>query len=330
MIMAGRDLPPLSALRAFEAAARHLSFSKAAAELHVTPAAISHQIAGLEAYYGVQLFRRLTRALMLTEAAQAALPPLREAFERLGEAAQRLDAHRTEGVLTISVSPSFAAKWLVPRLSRFQALNPRIELRIDANDQLVDFDRDGVDLGIRYGRGGYPGLRVDMLIEDEVAPVCSPRLMAGPHPLRRPADLRHHALLHVEWKTMSEAAPSWRMWLLAAGIEGVDSGRGPRFSLESMALQAAIDGQGVALTSNVLSEDDVRAGHLVRPFDITLGPPGRFAYWVVCPAWRAEQPKVQAFRDWLLAEASAHGTAAPIEVPSEPAPPRRTRRRRSR
>jgi LysR family glycine cleavage system transcriptional activator len=327
-----RHLPPLNALRAFESAARHLSFTKAAAELHVTPAAISHQIGALEAFYGVQLFRRLTRALLLTEAAQAALPALRDGFDRLAEGAERLRAHQKGGALTVSVAPSFAAKWLVPRLQGFREAHPDIELRIDANDLVVDFARDNVDIGLRYGRGDYPGLQVDRLLAEEVAPVCSPRLMEGPNPLRAPADLRHHVLLHVDWKVMSESSPNWRMWLLAAGAPEVDATRGPRFSMESMAVQAAIEGQGVALTSMVLAADDIRAGRLVRPFEISLGRPESFAYYVVAPQWKATQPKIKAFRDWVIAEsrrAQAPDEAAPaqaVAAPKQPALDGRSRR----
>lgn len=325
-----RRLPPLNALRAFEAAARHLSFSKAAEELHVTPAAISHQISALESFYGVQLFRRLTRALLLTEAGQSALPALREGFDRLAEGAERLRAHQKGGPLTVSVAPSFAAKWLVPRLHRFQQAHPDIELRIDANDYVVDFARDNVDVGLRYGRGNYPGLRVDRLLAEEVSPVCSPRLMQGPHPLRTPDDLRHHVLLHVDWKVMSEAAPSWRMWLLAAGVRDVDGSRGPRFTLESMAMQAAIEGQGVALTSLVLAADDIRAGRLIRPFHIAVDGMDSFAYFVVAPEWKAEQPKVKAFRQWVIAEAQRDRPVAQAAAPSRPVRVARGKHTRSR
>jgi LysR family glycine cleavage system transcriptional activator len=321
-----RRLPPLNALRAFEAAARHLSFSKAAAELHVTPAAISHQIGALEAFYGVQLFRRLTRALLLTEAGQSALPALREGFDRLAEAAERLRGHQKSGALTVSAAPSFAAKWLVPRLHRFQQAYPDIELRIDANDHVVDLARDNVDVALRFGPGNYPGLKVDLLLVEEVVPVCSPRLMQGPHALRTPEDLRHHTLLHVDWRVMSEAAPNWRMWLLAAGVHDVDASRGPRFTLESMAVQAAIEGQGVALTSTVLAADDIHAGRLVRPFDIAVGRGQSFAYYVVTPQWNAEQPKVKAFREWVIAE-SRRDRSGPNVAPE--AMPAKAARRRS-
>ena len=310
-----RTLPPLNALRAFEAAARHLSFTKAAEELGVTPAAVSHQIKGLEDILGVVLFRRLTRALVLTEAAQRALPALREGFAKLAEASERLRAQSDTGTLTVSVDPSIAVKWLVPRLERFQQLCPGLDLRLDANGELADFARDGVDLGIRYGGGQYPGLRADLMFAERVFPVCSPRLMQGPHPLRTPEDLRHHTLLHLDWR-VEETAPNWRMWLQAAGVEGIDPGRGPHFNLESMALQAAVEGQGVALVDSVISQDDVARGRLIRPFELTVSGRSGFSYYVVSPLARAEEPKIAAFRDWVLAEAAATearalGAAAP-------------------
>ena len=187
-----RRLPPLNALRAFEAAARHLSFTKAAGELSVTPAAVSHQVKALEDYFGIQLFRRLTRALLLTDAGQTALPALRDGFDKLAEASERLRAHDARGMLTVSVSPSFAAKWLVPRLDDFRTVHPDIDLRLDASDTIVDLARGEADLSIRYGPGGYRDLRVDLLFEAEVFPVCAPGLCDGQHPLREPADLHRH------------------------------------------------------------------------------------------------------------------------------------------
>ena len=307
-----RTLPPLNALRAFEASARHLSFTKAAEELGVTPAAVSHQIKGLEDFLGVVLFRRLTRALVLTEAAQRALPALREGFVKLAEASERLRAPADTGILTVSVDPSIAVKWLVPRLERFHQVCPGLDLRLDANGALVDFERDGVDVGIRYGGGHYPGLRADLMFAERVIPVCSPDLMAGPHPLRTPADLRHHTLLHLDWR-VEETAPNWRMWLLAAGVEGIDASRGQHFNLESMVLEAAVKGQGVALVDAVLSQDDLARGHLVKPFELSVSGESGFSYYVVTPLARAEEPKIAAFRDWVLAEAAATAAGESVE-----------------
>ncbi len=301
-----RRLPPLNALRAFEAAARHLSFTKAAEELNVTPAAVSHQVKALEGYVGTPLFRRLTRALLLTDAGQAALPGLSEGFDRLAEAAAQLSARDGEGLLTISVAPSFGAKWLVPRLERFRAAHPEIDVRIDANDRVIDMAREAVDVGLRFGSGRYPGYRVDRLFSTEQVrsfPVCSPKLLEGPHGLETPDDLRHHTLLHQDWSQASEASPDWRMWLLAAGVRDIDPARGPRFSQTSMAVQAAIEGQGVALAEEVIVAGDLASGRLVRPFELSLSDPLHFAYYVASPEAAAEQPKVAAFRAWVLAEA---------------------------
>ena len=304
-----RKLPPLNALRAFEAAARHLSVTKAAAELNVTPAAVSHQVKALEEQLGVTLFRRLNRALMLTDAGQLFLPGLRDGFDRLAEAADKVRAECEGGTLAVSVGPSVAAKWLVPRLDRFRAAHPDIDLRIDATDRVANFAREDVDVAIRYGSGRYPGLRVDQLFAEEVFPVCSDKLCEGASPLREPGDLRHHTLLHVDWRTQDETWPNWRMWLLAAGVEGVEPTRGPKFSQESMVVQAAIEGHGVALTSSVLVADDLAAGRLCKPFTLSL--PIRFAYYVVAPEAAADRPKVAAFRAWILAEAKRESGSRP-------------------
>ncbi len=298
-----RSLPPLNSLRAFEAAARHLSFTKAAEELSVTPAAISHQIKALEEFLGVVLFRRLTRALRLTDAGQAAFPKVREGFDKLAEAVEILRADEEGKVLTVSVEPSFGAKWLVPRLDRFRVAHPDLDIRIDATDRLANFQGDNVDVALRYGKGNYPGLLVDKLFGVEMVPVCSPGLLDGPQPLQRPQDLAHHTLLHLDWTLEEQTSPSWRMWLLAAGVSEVDATRGPRFSMESMMVQAAIEGQGVALAMTVLVGGDLAAGRLVMPFDLSVCDPLNFAFYVVSPTRTAEIPKVAAFRTWVLSEA---------------------------
>ncbi len=297
-----RPLPPLNALRAFESAGRHLSFTKAAAELNVTPAAISHQVKALEELLEVPLFRRLTRALRLTDAGQAALPTLSQGFDKLAQGVAQMRAHCENGVLTISVSPSFGAMWLVPRLEHFRSRHPDIEIRIDGTDRLVDLARDDADVAVRYGPGGYNGVRVDYLFSQVNTPVCSPALLNGEHPLNQPDDLRHHTLLHVDWK---DAEASWRMWLLAAGLHDIDPTRGPRFTMENMAVQAALDGHGVALIGDILVADDLAAGRLVRPFDPSLSTPLKFSFYLLSAKDSAEQPKVAAFRDWLLEEARA-------------------------
>ncbi|WP_193368510.1 transcriptional regulator GcvA [Pelagibius marinus] len=306
-----RPLPPLNALKAFESAARHLSFTRAAAELNVTPAAVSHQVKALEELLQVPLFRRLPRALRLTDAGQAALPMLSQGFDKLAQGVEQMHAHSESAVLTISVSPSFGAMWLVPRLERFRSRHPEIEIRIDGTDRRVDVVRGDADVALRYGPGGYEGVRVDRLFGQVNTPVCSPALLRGAHPLRRPDDLRHHTLLHVDWK---DAEASWRMWLLAAGLHDIDPTRGPHFSMESMAVQTALDGHGVALIGDRLVADDLAAGRLVRPFDPSLSTPLTFSYYLLSACDGAGAPKVAAFRDWLLEEVRA----APAETPEAP------------
>ena len=298
-----RHLPPLNALRAFEAAARHLSFTKAARELHVTQAAVSHQIKTLEDYLGVPLFQRRNKAVLLTEAGQLCLPGVRDGFSRLAEAIDGLRALRVDSVLSVTTSPSFAAKWLVPRLERFRAANPDLDVRIDASTQLVDFERESIDVGIRYGGGSYAGLTSETLFGTEVFPVCSPRLRKGSRALRTPADLKYHTLLHTEWIARADE-PDWRMWLLAAGVSDVDWTRGPQFNDGALAIQAAIDGQGVALGRDALAAADLKAGRLVRPFRLSVA--GRFRYHLVYLPVALRRPKVALFREWLLRE--AHGS----------------------
>ena len=288
-----RRLPSLNGLRAFEAAARHQSFTRAADELSVTQTAISHQIKRLEEQLGQRLFIRRNRRLLLTEAAQELLPAVRTAFDGLHAAVEQLSRSDRSGNLTVSTVISFTTKWLVPRLAGFQAAYPEIDVRITASSDLVDFNRDDVDMAIRYGHGDWPGLRIDRLISEDVFPVCSPSLMQGPVPLRRPADLVHHTLLHV-----TSYQEDWQVWLTAAGIDGVDYRRGLSFDLAFPALQAAIDGVGVALGRSTMVEADIAAGRLVVPFDVAL--PLQAAYYVVSPEETADRPKIKAFRDWLL------------------------------
>ena len=296
-----RHLPPLNALRAFEAAARHLSLTRAAEELHVTPAAVSHQVKGLEDYLGVKLFRRANRSLLLTDAGQACLPGLHEGFDRLAEAMEAVRARDERGPFTVTVPPSFGAKWLVTRLDRFRHKHPGYDVRLDASMRLVDMMREGVDVAVRYGAGHYAGMRVDCLLDEVAIPVCSPRLLEGDNPLRVPGDLCRHTLLHHMAPYQDDNYPDWRMWLQAAGVSGCELSRGPTFSMASMAVEAAIAGQGVALVGDVLVADDIAAGRLVRPFQLSF--PGHFAYYIVCPLVTAERPRVVAFREWLLEEA---------------------------
>jgi LysR family glycine cleavage system transcriptional activator len=298
-------LPPLNALRCFDIAAKHLSFTKAAAELHVTHSAVSHQIKALEEWLGLPLFRRVNRGLVLTEAGQAYLKPIREAFERLGDATRRLRVRERSGPLTVSVMPSFAGKWLVPRLGRFRQRHPDIDVRISASSELVDFEREDVDIAVRIGRGNWPGLKVELLMHETLFAVCSPRLLEGPDAIREPADIARHTLLSdLDWRF-----DVWQIWLEAAGLSGLEVRRALSFNYSDLMLQAAMNGLGVALSQNVLAGDDLAAGRLVRPFDISL--PSEFAYYVVAPEASADRPKIAAFRNWLKDEAKAGKEAVP-------------------
>lgn len=294
------QLPSLNALRAFEATARHLSFKEAARELFVTPGAVSQQVKGLEEELNVLLVRRLTRAIELTEAGHTLQVSLRGSFQGISDTVEKLLARDSSGPLTISVLPSFAAKWLVARLGRFQASHPEVDLRISADNNFTDFSKEDVDAGIRHGLGEYPGLRSDWLLPGALLPVCSPRLLEGAHPLTRPEHLRHHTLLHAS------PANEWPMWVKAHGVKDVDPTRGPQFSDDGLMLEAAIEGQGVAISREPLVAADLAAGTLVVPFDLIMSD--RLAYYFVCPEATAERPKIVAFREWLLEEARAGPT----------------------
>ena len=312
--MASR-LPPLNALKAFEAAARHLSVKKAAIELNVTPAAVSHQIRTLEEYLGIQLFHRYNRALELTDAARASLPKLREGFECLAQAVERLRTHQSGGVLTVSAAPSFAARWLMPRLHRFIAAHPEIDVRVSARMRRVSVDGKGdvaeratveawledSDIALLYGRGNYPTLKVDKLLDLTVTPICSPKLLEGEHPLKQPEDLVHHMLLHDDTGDLYDNEGFWDVWLKAAGVQGMDTKRGPHFSHAVLALEAALDAVGVVTTMPVLAGEELKAGRLVTPFQLRV--PLVSAYYLVCEEGAATRPAVSLFRDWLLEEA---------------------------
>jgi LysR family transcriptional regulator, glycine cleavage system transcriptional activator len=296
-------LPPLSALRAFEAAARLTSFSKAAAELNVTPAAISHQIHALEADLGVQLFRRLNRQVELTASARVLLPGLTEAFAGIQASVRRLRAHNDTGSLTVTSSSSLASTWLVPRLHRFQARHPDIDVRISANDNLADLLQGDFDIALRYGAGRYPGVHVELLLQNEVFPACSPALLERGPPLRTPADLRHHQLIHDQAIDRDPLVPTWAMWLKAAGVDEIPAASGLSFSAGYLALDAAIAGHGVVLAYSTIAAGDLAAGRLVRLFSLAL--PDLFAYYIVTAPGALERPKVRAFRNWLRQEADS-------------------------
>ncbi len=309
-----RRLPPLNSLRAYEAAARHLSFTKAADELHVTPGAISQQIRTLEEFIGVPVFKRQKRGLLLTDEAQASLPILRDGFDKLAAAASLLASSGTNsGQLTVSVAPSFASKWLVPRLDGFQTENPEVDVYVHADMSLVDFAADNVDVAIRYGAGQYDGMTTVKLMEERIIPVCAPGLVTGEPPLKELSDLAHHTLLHDGSSDQSEDAPTWAMWLRAAGAvdasgNPLDGTRGPRFNQSSLAIEAAVAGKGVTLTKYALALADLEAARLVIPFDVST--PTDFAYYLVYPPAKASLPHVKSFIDWVRAQAGVDADQA--------------------
>jgi LysR family glycine cleavage system transcriptional activator len=309
----GRNAP-LNALRAFEAAARHLSFKKAARELHVTAGAVSHQIKVLEDHLGVALFRRLTRALELTPEALSMLPKVREGLENLLEAIERVRARDNTQALTVIAPPNFAARWLVPRLARFTTRYPNLELHVASRPSMIDGressalpepvadSHDSPMVTVRFGSGRYPGQRVDEVFSARYVPVCSPRLLGGAHPLRTPEDLRYHTLLHDDTVVEEGARPSWGDWLESVGVTDIDATRGPHFSDASLSFEAAIEGMGVTLAMKPLVRSEIEAGRLVVPFDISA--PASYAYYLVTPDVNGQNRAVQEFRDWLLEEAA--------------------------
>ena len=307
-------LPSLNGLRAFEAAARHLSFTQAAAELNVTQTAISHQIRRLEEQLGIRLFVRQNRALALTREAQAYLPAVRAAFDDLRRATARLMRPERDGVLTVSTMASLAAKWLVTRVAAFQDAHPSLEVRITTSPHLVDFQREEVDMAVRYGRGSWPGVRAQWLMAEDIFPVCSPALLNGAKPLRRPEDLADHTLLHT-----TVLREDWQLWLTAAGLPvSLALRRGLSFDQSFMAVQAAIDGLGVALGRSRLVDADIAAGRLVVPFDVVL--PADAGYYIVAPEETADTPKIALFRDWLIGSVAPGSAGADQWPPGGPPP----------
>jgi LysR family glycine cleavage system transcriptional activator len=290
-----RRLPTLNALKAFEAAARHESFTRAAEELCVTQGAVSHQVKALEAELGLKLFNRERQRLVITEAGRAYLVVVRDAFDRIADGTERLLQRQSGGALTVSTSPNFAAKWLVHRLGRFAEVHPGIDLKINASRHHVDFAREDIDIAIRHGDAGTTGLHVTRLCAEEIFPACSPKFLSDRNPLRSPSDLGRFTLLHVADRQ------GWSQWLDFAGVKGVDPSRGPVLNEASMAIDAALDGQGIVLARTALAAWDLIGGRLVRPFAVTM--PAPFAYWIVCPKATAKLPKIAAFSDWLLTEA---------------------------
>src|SRR4051812_14711581 len=298
-----RRLPPLNAVRAFEAASRHASFQAAADELAVTPGAVAQQIKSLEQWFGLPLFRRLpSKGVALTPSGQRYAAVVSQLLDDLADATARLVGQDNANILTVSTVPSFASQWLIPRLGRFRQAHPGIDVRVIASNGLTDFAREDVDVVVRWGRGHYPGLWSELLLEETFFPVCSPDLVHHPeHPLLSLEDLKHHTLLHEESEPLFKGSPDWQRWLAIAGATDIDARRGPRFTHTYLALQAAAAGQGVALVTSVLIGEDLTTGRLVRPF----GPEvqGPYNYHLACLPEELDLPKVEAFRRWIEGEA---------------------------
>jgi len=294
----------LNALRAFEASARHQSFSAAAAELNVTPAAVGQQVRGLEEWLGTLLFHRSgtgTSRLLPTDAAQKALPDIRAGFDRLSIGLERLKEISTSGALTVTVSPAFAAKWLMPRIDRFHQMHPQMDLRLDTNLKALDFLASGIDVGVRYGTGVWSGLSAIKLMDEEIYPVCSPAYLKRHGPFADPSALVGHTLIHDLSMQNHPGFQTWRSWFDAAGLSDAESERGLQINNSAAVLQAAIDSQGIALGRSVMMRDDLKAGRLVRLFD-AISSPSSLGYYIVYRPECAELPRIAAFRDWLLSE----------------------------
>jgi LysR family glycine cleavage system transcriptional activator len=289
-----RRLPSLNAVKAFEAAARSKSLTRAAEELFVTPGAVSQQVKALEAELGLKLFNRERQRLVITEAGREYLAVVRDALDQLALGTERLTQRQRSGVLTVSVSLDFAAKWLVGRLGRFAESHPEIDLRVAASDQHIDFAREDVDLAVRHGDGRWPELEVERLCAEQLFPVCSPKLMRGRKRITSASDLLKFPLLRLDdWS-------NWGRWFDAAGLT-TQATPGPVLNRASMLIDAAVDGQGVALARTALASLDLIHGRLVRPVALSLEMPNTF--WIVSPKPTARTPKIAIFREWLLAEA---------------------------
>ncbi|HET7156834.1 MAG TPA: transcriptional regulator GcvA [Hyphomicrobiaceae bacterium] len=293
-----RPLPPLNSLRAFEATARHLSFSKAAQELHVTPAALSHQIRGLEEQLQLKLFHRRARAIELTEAARTIYPGIRTGFDAIREAVDRLDRGKQDRMLVVSSTPGLTAKWLVPRLYKFLALHPEIETRITASVAYANFATDDIDVGIRLSSGVHPDLYVEKLSDEWLLPLCSPRLLEGEYPLTSAQDLKRFTLIQVD---LPGVVPTWTDWMEMAGLDGIDSTRGLRLNVADHALDAASEGVGVVLAYKMVAARDIALKRLVVPFGPEIPLPGR-AYYFVCAKGQEKRAPIKAFRDWIFSE----------------------------
>jgi LysR family glycine cleavage system transcriptional activator len=298
-----RRLVHLNALRAFEATARLGSYVRAAGELGVTPAAVGQHVRLLEEQFGGVLFERQGNKLVLTEAARAVLPDIKDAFDRLARAEDRLRESRRAPLVTVTLPPSFAAKWLIPRIEGFRMAYPDVDLRLDTTDRLADLPRENIAVGIRYGAGRYPSLDATLLMPEEMFPVCSPSLVTRVRKLREPDDLRHFKLIHDTTMESHASFPTWATWLKASGAGKVDARPGLRINSSIMALQAAIEGQGVALARSVIVAGDLRDGRVIRPLRPSCAT--NYSYYLVYPAGLPLSRSASAFCHWLKQEAQA-------------------------
>lgn len=289
----------MPALRSFEAAARHQSIKQAAQELHVTPSAVSHAVAGLEAHLGIKLFHRQVRRLVLTDAGRSYLAAVSSAFEAISAASQAVSARSRADLVTLASTPTFARVWLIPQLKDFMAVEPDIDVKVIATTDSEQRLQEDCDLAIAYGRGPWPGYLAERLVQEQVVPLCSLTYLKKAPPLTCPADLKHHCLLHTDTKLVS-----WEMWLEAAGVKEVDAQRGPRFNRAYLALDAAVASVGVALDTHLFAESLLADGSLVVPFDAVIEPSMLGGYDLLCRPQSLKHPKVQAFRDWILAAAA--------------------------
>lgn len=303
--MMARFVPGTRALRTLEAAARHLNFTRAADELGLTPAAVSHQIKEFEDQLGLTLFARTSRTVRLTAAGAVLSEASADAIDLLNRAVSRAQKlARGQSLLKVTADAHFAAKWLMRRVDGFRALRPDIELRFDISYEVRDFDRDDVDVGIRFGAGKYPGLAADRLFDNVIVPVCSPALLRNGPPLRTPRDLFNHRLVHIEWSRQGVTWPNWQMWMAAAGVDDFDDSRTMVFGTSSDCIQAAIDGSAVALADFAMVAHDLSEGRLVQPFELGVRMAAEYAYFLVYPQASADDPRIVAFRDWILEEAA--------------------------
>ncbi|WP_395342882.1 transcriptional regulator GcvA [Ningiella sp. W23] len=289
-----KRLPPLNALKAFESAGRHLSFTKAADELFVTQAAVSHQIKSLESFLSMKLFHRKNRSLLLTEEGQTYFQELRDIFVQIQEATDRLLASNEKGAITVATPPSFASQWLVPKIYQFSAQHPDIDVRIKAIDLDDGFLDDSIDIAVYYGKGYWSGLHSIKLLAEYLTPMCSPLLLKSAKPLQSLNDLKHHTLLH------DNTRGAWKNWLNKFDVKGVNVNQGPIFSHTMLVLQAAAIGQGIALSDTVLAKPDIDSGRLICPFAETIE--SKRSHYLVCKESQAEISKIKIFSDWMLAQ----------------------------